>query len=464
MNAINLHEGTLCYSQRPLEVQQKIDTCFEELANQQRSDWYYNGEDNKYEICDINEHRWVVAFIKKNCSEKKDFYVMDIGAGKFCLGKAIADTINQQILEGNLPKDISVTILNLRGEQNPNEESIQSGNCHLLNLGAFKIENILEEFKKRNISIENKVDLILSRWTFIHFVDPVGTFAQTLQLLRPETGLLLMDRFNYLYENQTFDNTFTLEDTDRNLIHLLLNTNVQFVMKFDRTGSQFALKKETSDCIYIPLEYKTLQHDPLRSIANYATQFKGDYLKNNRVNLPQAQAKEALYGHKDLFNELASYSARPSVLYRSIQRRESLEENSLFKAIKDDDDALLTECFENDIGLDFVTNYHSEEGFTPLSLSIQLDRQKLFDLILHNDLIASARKNLDGKTPFHIAVIYDKQGYFLEKLIQQWIDRNGKMHESLNKEKQTFYDLAKQHNNQVAMDLIQKHFPEAGLK
>jgi hypothetical protein len=46
--------------------------------------------------------------------------------------------------------------------------------------------------------LENNVDLIVSRFSLRHMIDPIGTMLQAYDLLKPNTGLILTDDFSFL--------------------------------------------------------------------------------------------------------------------------------------------------------------------------------------------------------------------------------------------------------------------------
>ncbi len=313
MNATNINSGTvtaLNWQDRPTEVQEKIDEKFGELACQLDSSWHVNGSDH-YHLCRIDEHAWFTTFIKNRYPKRKDFYAMDIGAGNFFLAKALAETINQ---DSDLPEDISVTIVSLRGESIQGEKCVQTqeGKCLMLYFGAFKVENLFEEFKNRNFDFENKVDLILSSWTFRHLIDPMGTLIQTYSLLRPETGLLLMDDFFLFYENQTLDQNTLREMSQKNMIPLLLDSKVTFMIKENclLQSIQMAFKRKNFDPLHIALDYKTVLH--CRDIySKHVTVFKADDTQNSPIHIPKFDPglfkDEVIYGNQNLHKELQPF-------------------------------------------------------------------------------------------------------------------------------------------------------------
>ncbi len=400
MNAINTIT-TLNWQDRPAKVKEKITDCFQALACRNELYWGYKGASH-YNMCGINEHQWLTAFIQQH-NFRNDFYVLDVGAGDFSFGRAVANTINQHITDGKLRENISVTIISLCGEQNPDQEEIQDGNCRLLNLGAFKIENLFEELQIRNLDVENKVDLIVSRWTFCHLIDPVGTFAQALSLLRPVTGLLCMDEFYFLYNDQPYD--------DQNIIQLLFDANIPFIMKEKNylemnEMHQFALKRKNADCFPLQLEYNSLKLINRSGEYRDVLEFKSHYLENFQMNPSQLYKSSCeitgLYGDQTLFEELKPYI------------HEGPLENNPF--LKNSDCDLY--CLDTD-------------RYSQLCVSIELNQKEMFDRILQTDPLSVTFVDSDGNTPLHIAVKYDTLGYFIEKLIAAGVDTQHPNHMGL---------------------------------
>ncbi len=299
MNCITVNQNkALDWNQRPKKTNNLIDKCFDRVRDLPADHWPFNGAP-KYCICGVDEHEWFIAFIKNAYPKRKRFCAMDIGAGNFSWAKALSQRINQ---DSHLPHDISISIISLRGEPNPNQESFSEGKCYLLNLGAFKIENLFEEFTHRNFDFENNADLIVASMTFQHLVDPVGMLAQLLPLLQPITGLLLMDPFPFLYQNQTVDLMSDPENYKNNIVQLLFTSNVPFLMKnCGLLGSQFALFKSL-DTTPFPLEYLTT----FNFGAFGVTQFKADYFLD-KTDLLIPNDPEEFFGDPNLYEELSYF-------------------------------------------------------------------------------------------------------------------------------------------------------------
>ncbi len=447
MNEIKSSQG-LDWTQRPQIIRNRIDSIFDILSSRSKGCWGYNGSDY-YTLCYVDQHNWFLDFLHRS-EQQKQFVALDIGAGDFSFGNTLAAGINA---DSRLRNDISVTIISLRGEANPEAEYVLVGKCELLNLGAFKIEELFEEFKNRRIDIENGVDLIVSSWTFRHLVDPTGTFLQTLRLLRPETGRLFMDGFFFLFEDQKCEGDAY---GNINMILLLIACKVEFVIDncdAKKSLNNFCIKRTNSDPIHIPLEYIKFESagEISQIYSGVVTRFQRLDNKNFRadpsLNLPGAGLDCRLYGDRKLFEELKPYSDH-NVQFRQLIRSKELNESSVFQAVRAGSSELLLKCLENDFD---INGCDHQSGKTPLSLAIECGNVEMFDLLLSNGAQHS-KCNLDGSSPLHIAVIKD-EGYFLEKLI----GARGNINQKNSLSGQTVLDAAIAAKNLKAIAILLKH-------
>ncbi|MBY0529142.1 MAG: hypothetical protein K2P51_03025 [Rhabdochlamydiaceae bacterium] len=259
-----------CY--RPASVQAACDAAFETVKK--KSAWgVYNGSDHYLTLGGIKDHELVGALIMRMTLEQpsqKEFNIVDIGAGGFQWGKALASYINTVVQ----PK-IQVNIYNVRGESlkqlvykeaektldelaqpideddeeslsrdldricslltkfssKPSEtQSFEDGVCHIHNLGAFKVENIGVEFAKRGIDLRENLHFAISHMCMLHLVDPLGTFADIANLLAPNYGHAWIDGFSFNIE--IFDRKKKGERTEaknEHLMQLMKETNLAFL-------------------------------------------------------------------------------------------------------------------------------------------------------------------------------------------------------------------------------------------
>jgi SAM-dependent methyltransferase len=181
---------------------------------------------------------------------QKVFNILDIGAGNFQWARSTAAFIENQI-----PGDVRVNFYSIRGENYLGERVVTNGKCTCYNIGSFKVEEILAQLQQHQLPSENSFDLITARWCFRHLVDPVGTFQQTYNLLRPGQGTLLMDGFLFAMNDQTMD--WLNFNCDRNVMALLRDTGAPFLMNFEslRSFNHFILKRIDSRPCHLPLSY-----------------------------------------------------------------------------------------------------------------------------------------------------------------------------------------------------------------
>ena len=97
---------------RPNIIQESIDNAWEELQAHTKSPWSMDGRRGDYELAGINSIELFKNIIVEN-PERKEFYVLDIGAGEFGFSNTLIDHLNT---DKNLPKDIKVHIISLSGE------------------------------------------------------------------------------------------------------------------------------------------------------------------------------------------------------------------------------------------------------------------------------------------------------------------------------------------------------------
>ena len=102
------------------------------------------------------------------------------------------------------------------------------------------------------------MDLIVSRYTFIHLRDPAGTFLQAYNQLRPKTGLIFTDGF-HTYDPDT-------PDYDSEALTFLKSTKKPFVLNTyipretlicRGTGTYpFLLKRSDATPCLLPMTYE----------------------------------------------------------------------------------------------------------------------------------------------------------------------------------------------------------------
>jgi len=417
----------LDWTQRSENLKQIIDKVFNKLSEQTGSGWgIYNG-DNNYGICGVNEYRLMKKIIQQADGTQKEFYALDIGAGNFQWCEGLAKFLDQQT---DLSSDIKVHIIGIRGENYLGAEVVDTDRCKIYRLGAFKVENLFEQFKTKNLDIENKVDLAVSRWTLRHLVDPVGTSIQIINhCLRPLTSYFLLDGFFFLTENDR------LNDETHNflLTRLFLDTKAPFLTKFyagTRSLNHFMFQKPATPC-QIRMRYQDSVYagGAWQIGSNHVTQFQREPQETDqeRFYLPSSLPNDfnILYGDKKIYEWLKKNNLlfEPSSTWHPLKDKDNaLKIPALHKAILDEENfdeiKILLENEKTDI------NESDSYGRTPLHLLIDITSFELFKLAL--DKGASLElENGKRRTPLHEAACFDKEGRFLTTLISRGAKVNG---------------------------------------
>ena len=348
----SLTRSYLDWKERPTPLNKKVSKSFNKLIQDTSSNWLYNGS-YEYNMCGIDEHKLIKKIILQAPPEQKKFYVLDIGAGNFQWGWFLVHFIEEQ---PDFPSDVKMHIICVRGERNLDDRIIETDRCKLYKIGAFKIEEIIDQFKKQGLFLENKVDIILSRWTFRHFTDPVGTFIQTFNLLRPKTGLLLMDGFLFLLQNQNRSSCFYT----RNMIQLLFDTKAPFLMnEFSscRSMNQFVLQRPNKYSCQLPMSY--LNVEPMTEQwqigSRCVTRFERlpQEEDSEEIHFPM-QHHDCLHGDRELYRHLRKNELleTPWITWKPIRERDrSLKSAELHQAVLKGADLLVEKCLQEGVDI-----------------------------------------------------------------------------------------------------------------
>jgi hypothetical protein len=245
---------SLSHLNRPESVKKLITQTFEEITRDTESKWFFNGG-KTYAICGIDEFP-LIRDIIKNAPYKKDFYIMDVGAGNFQFSKEMSRLINKDVANKNIRNDIKVHIIGLRGELNLEKEVYEEGVCQVYNFGAFPIENLREALAERGLK-DIKLDFAISQWALRHLVDPVGTVVQLHELLStgPNTGYFLFDGFFYNIVGREHSETFGYNNNNINrLLHSMDEPFLACGYQSTYSLNHFIMKK-TQEVTQVPLGY-----------------------------------------------------------------------------------------------------------------------------------------------------------------------------------------------------------------
>lgn len=289
---------------RPESTKRAIDRAFAEVSSGFPA-WSRENGSEHYGLCGVDDEKIVKHILSSASPEQKKFLFMDLGDGQGQWGRHKVNVINN--LE-NFPEGAIVHIFSLRGDYGPTTEEI-IGRCILHTISMCKIEELSEVL--RSYKIENKVDLIVSHWCFRHLADPLGTFVQTYNFLRPETGLLLMDGFAVADEMDV-----TNFDPNLNLLVVLQETKAPFLMlnyNIARSLNHFALKRPDNEPCQLHMSY--IDTIPIKGQCQIESKVVTSFLFNTTdlhttdpklaemyQSMLDNQFSNNLYGDKELFS------------------------------------------------------------------------------------------------------------------------------------------------------------------
>jgi Ankyrin repeats (3 copies) len=448
-NMIHNNFQRLDWTQRPTEAQEKISSSFESLMRQTHSQWgCFNGSKGYY-LCGVDEYALMKRIILDAPKEKKEFYALDIGAGNFQWGEGLAEYLNQQI---DLPKDIKVHIIGIRGESNFGEREIQLDRCTLHNLGAFKVEELFQEFRKQRLELENKIDLAVSSWTFRHLVDPVGTFAQIYNLLCPRTGFLLLDGFFFLLEKDK-----CLQVAKKNMLQLFLDTKAPFIQYWINSQvnlNGYLLKRPDAEPCSLPMSYMGVE-----SAYNYdigsrqVMRFRRENQETEKCiqkGVGPDQPGELARGDKKTYDWLKKHNLI-SLIWNPLKEKEvPLSIPPLHRAVLDRSRSEIEAGLARGEDIDEM----DATGSTALHIAIQQKDYDLFKFLLEKkprlDLC-----NIDDYTPLQLAASLDTEG----RIVQEFIARGANINPGENYWKMPLTIALEKKNKKAAEVLI-----DAGAK
>jgi SAM-dependent methyltransferase len=178
---------------RPEWMRAKIQAAFDVAARSEG--WRLNGAP-LYKIGGVNEYKLILKMIL-DTTDRNDFYVLDVGCGLFKWGEALQGFLNEKIDEQRQGR-ITVHIVGMTGgsETGVSGERAKVKCCKLYGLPLFQIESIKSWKQSAQWPFPGtqdvKFDLVVSRSTFQHLADPVGTLVDTYNFVRPE-GFLIAD-------------------------------------------------------------------------------------------------------------------------------------------------------------------------------------------------------------------------------------------------------------------------------
>lgn len=237
---------------RPESVQHLVDQQFELVRN--RTTWGFNGS-SAYNLLRLDDDKFLEDFVHKilrDRPEATDVYILDVGCGNALWGDNAMNVIAQVEREREINR--TIYIYSVTGGLECQNRVNRNGNVIHTVFNQFKIENLDEEFLARGVDLRNNVDLIVSQWTFMHFVDGFGTLKRMYSLLRPYFGMAMFNKFEFYYRDSS-NNTNNLDS----VFEVLLASNASTLMlKGKPTQTSFLVKRTDEQKLIIPLTYGAL--------------------------------------------------------------------------------------------------------------------------------------------------------------------------------------------------------------
>ncbi|MBS0651574.1 MAG: ankyrin repeat domain-containing protein [Verrucomicrobia bacterium] len=414
-------------SQRPKSLKSSISFAFDSLSRLNSSGWGFFNGDSSYNICGVDEHALMKKIILQASSEQRDFYCLDLGAGDFAWSKWMAAFLDKQ---EDLPKDIKVHIIGIRGENNLDEEVVETDRCKIYNLGAFKVEELFEQFKQRGLNFENKIDLAVSRWCFRHLADPVGTTVQVYNLLRPHTGYLCLDGFFFLCN----DETFMKVNSNIRMTRLFLDMKAPFLTAYNggvRSLNHFIMRRPDDSPCRVPMSYldSISPGDFCQVGSDCITRFerKAQEGDDQAVNYPtnHRECSNHIKGDKQTYDWLKENGlfCESNLVWQPLRNSDAhLSVPALHIAIENDDLTAVKGLIE-----EVDINESDSKGRTAMHIAIQRGSYDAFELLLKKGAMVGL---YDGNrnTPLHVAALSDMGGNFLKSLIDAGADINANDH------------------------------------
>lgn len=432
------------WKSRTSKINHSISKAFQAIAHNTKSGWgLFNGSDT-YGIGGIKEHKLMRKIIREAPPECKDFYALDIGAGDYQWGRGLAKYLNAK---KDIPKDVTIHIIGIRGETNLDKAVTDLGQCKLYEFGQFQVETLMDEFQKQGLQLANKVDLVVSSWCFRHLVDPVGTFAQTYDLLRPKTGHLMLDGFFFLHENEKMRDESL--DFNGRMTRLCLETRAPFLTRYydsTRSLNHFVVNKPDANPCPLQKQYLGTENPGWgwQIGSETVTQFK-------EADIETPLLYEGEYrGDKGLYERLRQNGVlhNSDLVWGPLQEKDANKKTPpLHIAIAEGDEEAIYRCLKD--GCDI--NESDDTGSTPLHLAIKHNNYKLFSMLLEKGAITKLFAS--GCTPLHLAMRYDLDGCFIKTLIIAGADVNIKP-QGFGRSRVTPLEFAIKHKNVKAVELL----------
>ncbi len=362
----------LHWNDRPLELSKAADRFHESQAEATEPHIMGMTGEEYLGLCNLHEFRILKKMILAAYPAQKTFNTLHIGAIDFRWSRAFVNFIKEQT---DLPKDINICIFGIRAEKYLGARTFEVDRCKVFNLGTFKIENLFAKFKEEKFDLENKVDLIVSQWCFRRLADPTGTLEQTFNLLRPRTGILLIDEFFFLRNEETLKN-----DSNRRMAQLFLDMKVPFLIRYfglSYSNHHFIVRRPDENPCQIPMSYLGTS-DP----AGYGGILSGTVTRFKREPQPgdgesprmqHSLNSDHFVGDKPLFDWLKSdqemFFSEGDFWRPLLSKDEHLARPALQRAVAESDESRVVELLDRGANIN-ETGHYGYWGNTALHVAI----------------------------------------------------------------------------------------------
>jgi hypothetical protein len=299
------HNPMLDYTQRSKELKEKITLVFDRLKQilWESDTWRYDGRSH-YNLCRVDEYRLIETCIREMPLNQKDFYLLDIGGGDFSWSQSIEKFLDEK---SDLRPDVTIHIIGTRGEDDKKTPQIeQTKRCKIYNLQAFKAEEISEQLEKNGLFLQNSVDLVISDACFRHLADPVGTYQQVYNLIRPKTGFFIFEGFTFALEGQesSTESFGSSSLATVNLNQMLLDTKAPFLtQRWGGANNTFIVRRPNDTCCHLPMSYT----QKLRIFKGEGGNASGIVTEFRRKDQPEDRPFVRPWGVDNLFGDRQLY-------------------------------------------------------------------------------------------------------------------------------------------------------------
>lgn len=363
----------LSWEKRPFELYQFIYDSFKKLSKDDTAQ-FSTGE--KESLCEINQISLLKHLIKTSPKDQKDFYVLDVGDESYSDDQFVwVNNFCNMIQKEDLLNEKQIHIIGVRKEKYTGESKEKKGNCFLYKIGAFNIEEIDKELEK--IEFKEKFDLILLKSYLDQSpIDPLGTFSQVINCLRPETGLLLSRGFTifskednpleFLKKPRGYQNFRMIQ-----VLESLGTSYLTYVPDNPRIINQFILKRDMQDPLKLPVCYSEIKYYERdrylgQKSKEHSITFDLTKLPNFKL-VKQIPGQNILYGTQSLFEWLQEGNVFSKDQHESFQYSPNVLEKTIF--LPDESINQLTSLFK--CGFKIKVDEENEQGESPLLIALK---------------------------------------------------------------------------------------------